>query len=109
MSTLHFVEVLEFSSADALGRQRLERVAKLMTGGAATDLAQRLKAQEWRFESGEALVAIESVEAVLFAAASDVVLDYTIQSSFELDHALTEVEWAHHCRGAECWICTWCD
>ncbi|MBL8678554.1 MAG: hypothetical protein JNK05_05290 [Myxococcales bacterium] len=110
-------------SATAVERQRLTHVGRLRLGafdpafvapdslalpmGVASDEVFQLwhgtNSAQWKC----ALLAT-GAEAVVFEYRTALVLDYTIQSSFELGCPQLECDWEHECIGEECGLCIWC-
>lgn len=110
--SLEFVGEVSLTSAVGLARAQLLQVGRLIVGEGSPAVEASLARsvlQRWRLPSGELLLALDSCEAVLFAADSDEVLDFTIQSAFERGHPLTRQAWLHDCLGEGCYACPWCE
>lgn len=126
MNPLHFTNAyaLNLRTPSKKEREQLEILRRLVVGEApAASIVLSPKAsqdaavkffrgqdlQHWEIKDKEAVVyecLIHGAEAVIFKAESAVLLDYTIQSSFERNPPeLTNRTWTHDCTGEGCGAC----
>ncbi len=95
------------AATDPLSRRQLAVIRRLVLGGdapVAIDPTRGERYQRWQADDYDAWTT--GSDGVFFRTGTDQLVNYTIQSSLELDEdELRPRPWTHDCTGEDCGMC----